>query len=648
MMLCSYLDAEPDLYYRLECGRPFQEWLTRCLLSTKGSRVKLYLRDKVDHLIARILDSDGKLWLPNTQKELAFKNVQSELKKNGIVVEVSIPLKRHWDAPMGYLTQSDTGYRKYEHLLTKRSCLALAVLMDSSSDLILANFKNAPLSQRFPYRKNRFGADFLFRRWEGIPSRRVLTERSTSFQYNGYLSLYSLFSSSQFMKKEFRWPYLYEVSLEGLERSIYTHRLARISHAEYQVKSAVGSRCIPFGFGQQIDHLIQCSMWGETHGLPIGVAHSNLLCELLLNKVDTAIERSLASPALPDLHVLRHGARYFCFVDEEVHISEFRSILTSALNDFGLSSSALSEQVYERPYDLFLDSGADRLFLELESVIKGGTIGLNQEYQFRQIILVLRSQLDALVRGKERALLSRKLKRLRDLIVSMLVDKDPAEASTYFAILVLLTDLFANYTSYVPSTRNLLYYVDTFAKVSCYLLEHDRAQQLRLQRSYRNLFRTILSTSRLPSSLLILLRGLAMGGSSVRTQLALIEQVLALEKPQLEPRSDFAWLMLYQELYSFLKSVVSDDEAVNAQRLQEAQNSVRETLVGFYRQIFDNDFAENVWTHAAQDDALIFLMLEMERADVQYVICRLNETNKAAQFLYDRNILRFFPGLDRR
>lgn len=120
--------------------------------------------------------------------------------------------------------------------------------------------------------------------------------------------------------------------------SIYTHALSWALAGKQTAKQNKLNRKIWYN---QIDHYVQYSKNGETHGILIGPHASNILSEVILCKVDEKLSNNW--------EYIRHIDDFKCYVKTREEADRFLIELNNALREYGLSINHEKTKILELP-----------------------------------------------------------------------------------------------------------------------------------------------------------------------------------------------------------------------------------------------------------------------------------------------------------
>jgi len=147
----------------------------------------------------------------------------------------------------------------------------------------------------------------------------------------------------------YQYDFLVTADIKNFYPSIYTHSLAWAIHGTPYIR-AKSRRHNYLYFGNRIDRLFQRSNDDHTNGLPIGPAVSDVVSEILLARVDTALSGSLGSK---DFLAVRFKDDYRILCKSESDAKFIIKALQNTLRSFDLDINEGKTTIHELPNGIF-------------------------------------------------------------------------------------------------------------------------------------------------------------------------------------------------------------------------------------------------------------------------------------------------------
>ncbi|MEZ8808958.1 antiviral reverse transcriptase Drt3b [Vibrio atlanticus] len=138
---------------------------------------------------------------------------------------------------------------------------------------------------------------------------------SSYFSYKGFNRIHKLYSSPLYKELESKFPFMFFLDVANCFDSIYTHTIAWAAKDKDYIKDNYVSWYNQFA--QKLDTTMQRSNANETNGIPIGSEFSRIFAEVIFQRIDINIEKTLKSEYSyvnrVDYQVLRYVDDYIVF-----------------------------------------------------------------------------------------------------------------------------------------------------------------------------------------------------------------------------------------------------------------------------------------------------------------------------------------------
>lgn len=174
----------------------------------------------------------------------------------------------------------------------------------------------------------------------------------TYFSYSKYTNIYQFFEDYRYQRAEKKFNHLFKFDISKCFDSIYTHSISWAVLGLDVVKENVSlSRNT---FPGKFDTFIQNTNYGETNGILIGPEFSRIFAEIILQKIDTTIEKKLKENGnnyklKVDYEIYRYVDDYFLFCDDIALKDEILKLLKHELKKYKLSINNSKTEEYNKP-----------------------------------------------------------------------------------------------------------------------------------------------------------------------------------------------------------------------------------------------------------------------------------------------------------
>lgn len=172
---------------------------------------------------------------------------------------------------------------------------------------------------------------------------------ASMFAYSGYRKLYRFFSSPTYSTLERKFRHLSSLDVNKCFDSIYTHSIAWALKSKPEAKVTTTAST----FGGAFDRLMQTMNYNETNGIIIGPEVSRIFSEVIFNRIDVDIERSLSELKLRngvDYAILRYVDNIYVFYNAEDSYRNILSAIIIALDTYKLSLNQAKTEKVTRPF----------------------------------------------------------------------------------------------------------------------------------------------------------------------------------------------------------------------------------------------------------------------------------------------------------
>lgn len=231
------------------------------------------------------------------------------------------------------------------------------------------------------------------------------------FAYRKYLLLDKFFSSNEIIRLESRYSKLRMLDVAKCFFNIYSHSISwSLKDKDFSKKYAKN-----YSFEQQFDTLMQHSNYNETAGILVGPEVSRIFAEIILQRVDVELERTVAKrlnlKCGRDYDVRRYVDDFHLFSNDNDVLDKVEGVLSKILETYKLFLNSGKSEDVDRPFV----TGISRLKFEVSGICAKLetelTVALSSDEESpteaREVLRKARVSLDALrhIGGTERALL---------------------------------------------------------------------------------------------------------------------------------------------------------------------------------------------------------------------------------------------------
>ncbi|MES2588841.1 MAG: antiviral reverse transcriptase Drt3b [Bacteroidota bacterium] len=244
------------------------------------------------------------------------------------------------------ITHKDSDFRELS-VIHPINQLSLVNFYDKYKYIIIKNCELSPFSLRRPskisslkYFKDKTNKSKL----ANTPELEVIessdkeyTSLKTFFSYSKFSNIHKFYESYDFQKTEMKFDNLLKFDISRCFDSIYTHTLPWALSNKKIVKENLDSTKL--SFGGNFDVVMQKMNYNETNGIVIGPEFSRIFAELILQRIDENVRKSLISKNYiykKDYDIFRYVDDYFLFFTNEDVKNDILSIYKVKLKEYNL------------------------------------------------------------------------------------------------------------------------------------------------------------------------------------------------------------------------------------------------------------------------------------------------------------------------
>nr|WP_279571541.1 antiviral reverse transcriptase Drt3b [Tahibacter aquaticus] len=287
--------------------------------------------------------------------------------------------KKNWRAPFSFIVSHGLGGRALT-IPHPFSQLEVSAFYSKFRNLIAYYASASKFSIRRPVRvaRSTFFNDSLHLQRVDSETRGVeqygkeYEKLGSFFVYKNYRNIHRFFESKDYHRCESQYDAMTLIDVSKCFDSIYTHSIAWAILGRERTKLNLGD--IGGTFSGRFDALMSSLNDGETHGIVIGPEFSRVFAEIILQSVDSLIEKELGELAIPLVHgvdyeVFRYVDDFYIFYNDKKNRSAIVNIVQRALRAqrLGINESKLRD--YEKPIITELTIAKDKVSALLDSEI---------------------------------------------------------------------------------------------------------------------------------------------------------------------------------------------------------------------------------------------------------------------------------------
>lgn len=175
------------------------------------------------------------------------------------------------------------------------------------------------------------------------------------FVYRKYSNIFKFYESELYHSCEKKYNFMAKLDISKCFDSIYTHTIAWSIFSKESVKDSMSKghkKSLDKSFAGQFDTLMQNINYHETNGIIIGPELSRIFAEIILQRIDVSLNKSLESKGLKlgqNYEVYRYVDDYFIFYNNENTYDIIKYELQIFLKDYKLHLNTQKESIYSKP-----------------------------------------------------------------------------------------------------------------------------------------------------------------------------------------------------------------------------------------------------------------------------------------------------------
>ncbi|MFT6538500.1 MAG: hypothetical protein ACJAY0_000409 [Thalassolituus sp.] len=175
------------------------------------------------------------------------------------------------------------------------------------------------------------------------------------FGYRKINNIHQFFESFDYHKCEQKYNHMAQLDISKCFDSIYSHSIAWAVLGKKGVKHRVaksGQDILKRTFADDFDRLLRTQNYNETNGILIGPEVSRIFAEVILQRIDSDLEKILASKGVvlgKDYNIYRYVDDYFIFYNDAETYRDIYHFLDGSLREYKLSVNSEKEVVYDKP-----------------------------------------------------------------------------------------------------------------------------------------------------------------------------------------------------------------------------------------------------------------------------------------------------------
>lgn len=314
--------------------------------------IKVDTSDKLRTLLTDVLPYELPLWFTNFNMYLRFnKNVHRNAYET--ISGLNFNSKSGMYIPLDYqISRGGNRSPRTISIMHPAAQIQVCDFYQEYDDLIEYHASKSRFSLRHPYRKT---TKFYGKSTDGSKisdgvessdEERIIS--SSYFKYKKYPFLYRFFESYEYHKLEKQFHSMLQVDISKCFPSIYTHSIG------WAVKNKRLAKEKPNGsFDDDFDSLMQLTNYRETNGIIIGPEVSRVFAEIILQKIDLNIVKSLEEKGISvskDYEFRRYVDDYFVFYRKDDVRKTFLKTLELCLSEYKMHLNEAKTIIASRPF----------------------------------------------------------------------------------------------------------------------------------------------------------------------------------------------------------------------------------------------------------------------------------------------------------
>lgn len=314
---------------------------------------KVNLKDKYRALLTDVLPYELPIWFDASQFYHTCKNKNFTKYKDKV----------------NSLEKLESNYIPLEYKISRGSSISPRVLSimhpfmqvkvcdfyEKHHSLIKYYASRSPHSLRHPYRLARkfFNKDETKSTEAiGLDVDGYETKTASSyFKYRTIAFLYKFFEGYEYHRLEKRFSRMLQVDIAKCFPSIYTHSIGWATKSKRITKKNLNRN--KGSFDDDFDRLMQETNYRETNGIIIGPEISRIFAEIILQKIDLNVVKTMREAKLfsgQDYEFKRYVDDYFVFFNNEETKTHFLKTLENCLLEYKLYLNESKTEEIKRPF----------------------------------------------------------------------------------------------------------------------------------------------------------------------------------------------------------------------------------------------------------------------------------------------------------
>lgn len=173
---------------------------------------------------------------------------------------------------------------------------------------------------------------------------------SSFFVYSTCTTLHQFYNSNDLRRLEKKYRMCGYADISNCFNSIYSHSISWAILGKSEAKDCIEGGD---GFSSEFDRLMRNSNYGETAGIPIGPEISRIFSEIILQRCDIEVEKSLSRKGFLDRRdytIRRYIDDYFVFCNTEHHREIIITTISDEIAKYNLHLSESKSSTMYRPF----------------------------------------------------------------------------------------------------------------------------------------------------------------------------------------------------------------------------------------------------------------------------------------------------------
>lgn len=173
------------------------------------------------------------------------------------------------------------------------------------------------------------------------------------FNYQNFSHLHKFFDSPEFLSLEKKYSNMAHIDISKFFPSIYTHTISWAIRGKTETKNLLAVRKKDKSFTAVFDKLMQYMNYNETNGIPVGPELSRIFAEIIMQRIDTSIEKAMMSLGYEHANVYqccRYIDDFFLFFNDDNLKEKFYAIVKDELEHYRLHINQKKSRETKRPF----------------------------------------------------------------------------------------------------------------------------------------------------------------------------------------------------------------------------------------------------------------------------------------------------------